>query len=224
MNNRLILRIFLLILFLALGTYLFFHFDFHVYFLYKEKTVQLINSFHPYDEIAFISFQILQVVAAPIPGEVTGLVGGYLYGPVLGTIYSTIGLTIGSWLAFLLARIFGLPLVERAVKPETIKKYDYIMEHQGALLSFVLFLIPGFPKDYLCYIMGLSHMTTTTFLIVSTTGRLFGTILLSIFGSYIRSDQYTILFIVVGICAVLIMVAYLYRDKWIEVLRKRKNA
>ena len=72
--------------------------------------------------------QILQVVAAPIPGEVTGLIGGYLYGPSIGTIYSTIGLTIGSWMAFVLARFFGLPLVEKAVKPSIIEKYDYFLE------------------------------------------------------------------------------------------------
>jgi len=224
MNGRLILRILVLFLLIVLTTYLFIHYDLYLFFIDKQKAITFVNSFHPYDEVAFISLQILQVVAAPIPGEITGIIGGYLYGPVLGTIYSTIGLTIGSWLAFLLARIFGLPLVERAVKPETIQKYDYIMEHQGALLSFVLFLIPGFPKDYLCYIMGLSHMTTITFLIVSTTGRLLGTVLLSVFGSYIRSDQYTILFIIVGISCVLMLLAYLYRDKWIAVLRKKKNA
>ena len=164
-----------------------------------------------------------RVVFAPIPGEVTGVVGGYLYGPVMGTIYSTIGLTIGSWLAFLLAKIFGMPLVERAVKRETIKKYDYIMEHQGALISFILFLIPGFPKDYLCYIMGLSHMTTTTFLIVSTTGRLFGTILLSVLGSCARNGQYMLLFIIIVISGVLVLLAYLYRNKWIEMLRRKKH-
>jgi uncharacterized membrane protein YdjX (TVP38/TMEM64 family) len=55
----------------------------------------IVNSFHPYDAVAFISLQMLQVVAAPIPGEVIGLIGGYLYGPFRGTIFSTIGLMIG---------------------------------------------------------------------------------------------------------------------------------
>jgi len=224
MKNHYILKILALFLFLTLGTYCFIHFNWYVYFIDKTKAIDLIDSFHPYDEVVFISLQILQVVFAPIPGEVTGIVGGYLYGPVLGTVYSSIGLTIGSWLAFFLARIFGMPLVEKAVNRETIQKYDYIMEHQGALISFVLFLIPGFPKDYLCYIMGLSHMTTTTFLIISTTGRLFGTILLSVCGSCARNGQYTLLFIVIGITGILILLAYIYRDKWIEMLRRKKHA
>ncbi|MCX5816522.1 MAG: TVP38/TMEM64 family protein, partial [Proteobacteria bacterium] len=181
-----------------------------------------IHSFHPYDEFVFISLQILQVIFAPIPGEATGLIGGYLYGPLLGTIYSTIGLTIGSWIAFLLARVFGLPFVEKTVKPEIIKKYDYVMEHQGALISFVLFLIPGFPKDYLCYIMGLSHMTTTTFLVVSTIGRLFGTTLLSVCGSYAHHHQYGALIIAFGVSGIFIILAYLYRERLIKILRRKK--
>jgi uncharacterized membrane protein YdjX (TVP38/TMEM64 family) len=172
--------------------------------------------------LVFISLQILQVVAAPIPGELTGIIGGYLYGSFLGTIYSTIGLTIGSWLAFALARMFGLPLVEKTVKPEIIQKYDYIMEHQGALGSFVLFLIPGFPKDYLCYLMGLTHMRTWTFLVISTTGRLLGTALLSVSGSNARNNQYGALMIVIAVSGVLILIGYVYRENLLKTLKKRK--
>ncbi len=222
MNNRFVLKIVVLLLFFALVTYGFIHFDWYIYFIDKNKAINLIHSFHPYDEFVFISLQILQVVFAPIPGEVTGLIGGYLYGPLLGTIYSTIGLTIGSWIAFLLARVFGLPFVEKTVKPEIIQKYDYVMEHQGALISFVLFLIPGFPKDYLCYIMGLSHMTITTFLIVSTIGRLFGTILLSVLGSYANHHQYRALIIAFSVSGVFIVLAYLYRERLIKMLRRKK--
>jgi uncharacterized membrane protein YdjX (TVP38/TMEM64 family) len=183
----------------------------------KEKAIRFVDSFHLYDEAVFISLQILQVVAAPIPGEATGLMGGYLYGPVLGTIYSTIGLMIGSWIAFVLARFFGLPLVEKAVKPSIIQKYDYFLEHRGL---FLLFLIPGFPKDCLCYMMGLSHMETRHFLVISTAGRLLGTISLSVSGSCVRNNQYTGLLIVAGISCLFIIVAYFYRDKYLETLKK----
>jgi uncharacterized membrane protein YdjX (TVP38/TMEM64 family) len=220
-NHRFLTRTLLLLVLIALGAYGFLHYDLYVYLIHKEKVIVFINSYHPYDKLVFISLQILQVVVAPIPGDVTGLIGGYLYGPLLGTIYSTIGLTIGSWIAFLLARIFGLPLVEKTVKPEIIKKYDYVMEHQGVLISFVLFLIPGFPKDYLCYIMGLSHMTTITFLVISTIGRLFGTILLSVSGSCAHHHQYSALIIAFGASGVFIVLAYLYRERFIKILRKK---
>lgn len=216
-----LLKLAIFILFLALGAYVFVHYDLYVLFSSQEKAIAFIKSYSPYDVLVFIVLQILQVVLAPIPGEATGLIGGFIYGPFLGTIFSTIGLTAGSWLAFTMARIFGLPFVEKAVKPEMIRKYDYLLQHKGAIISFVLFLIPGFPKDYLCFIMGLSHMEVWTFLVISTVGRLFGTILLSVCGSYARNHQYAALFIVFGITGIILLVAYLNRGKWISALKKK---
>ncbi len=223
-QNQRILRL-KIVSFLALllfGTYLFFHHGLYIYFVQKEKAVEFINSFHPYGEVVFIALQIVQVVAAPIPGEVTGIIGGFLYGPFLGTIYSTLGLTIGSWIAFVLARTFGLPLVEKTVKSEILARYDYLMKHQGILVSFVLFLIPGFPKDCLCYILGLSHIRTGQFLIISTTGRLLGTILLTVSGSYVRSNQYKQLLVIVSVSIIFVLAGYLYRDRLLKRLRKKK--
>ena len=65
-------------------------------------------------------------------------------------------------------------------------------------------------------------MTTTTFLIVSTIGRLFGTILLSVIGSHANHHQYGALIIVCGVSGVFIVLAYLYRERLIKLLRRRK--
>jgi uncharacterized membrane protein YdjX (TVP38/TMEM64 family) len=220
MNGRVVFRISFFCILIILATYLFIHFDLYTFFADKNKIITFIHSY-PYDEVVFIALQIMQVVAAPIPGEVTGLIGGYIYGPVLGTAYSTIGLTVGSWLAFVLARFFGLPLVEKTVKPDILAKYDYFLEHRGLFVTFLLFLIPGFPKDYLCYILGLSHMITWHFLVISTAGRILGTILLSISGSCARNDQYTALLIIAILSCIFLVIAYFYRDKLLETLKKR---
>lgn len=223
MKNRLALREFILILIVVASVYLFVHYDLYLFFTSKTKLIDFIKSFHPYDETIFIALQILQVVAAPIPGELSGFIGGYLYGPVLGTVYSTIGLTIGSWIAFGLAHFFGMPLLERVVKPAVFEKFDHFMEHQGLLVSFFLFLIPGLPKDYLCYIMGVSRMPAVVFLSVSAAGRLLGTIMLSITGSSARDGNYFLLgcFVAAGIIAFL--AAYHYEDKLLELLKKNSK-
>ncbi len=220
--NKLILRLMVLFLVLGLGVVVLFYFNLQVYFTDKTKAIQLLNSLGSFGVPVLILLQILQVIIAPIPGDVTGFIGGYIYGPVLGTVYSTIGLTIGSWIAFMLARIFGMPFVERVINRSIIEKYDYFMEHQGLFVSFALFLIPGFPKDALCYIIGLSHMNNVTFLIISTIGRLLGTILLSICGSCIRNDQFVTLMIVIGISGVILLVVYRYREQWLEMLKSKK--
>ena len=141
---------------------------------------EFLNSLGPLSFVGFIILQAIQVIAAPIPGEVTGFIGGYLYGIVIGIVLSTIGLTIGSWVAFTLSRVLGRPFVEKFIKKKTIERYDYLLHHKGAFLVFLLFLIPGFPKDSLCYILGLGHLTTKEFLIISTVGRFAGTVLLTL--------------------------------------------
>lgn len=193
------------------------------FFLDRDKMLAFIESLGHWGLLGFICLQILQVVLAPIPGEVTGFVGGYLYGPVMGVIWSTIGLTIGSYMAFALSRYFGRPFVERFVDKETLARFDYLLHHKGVFLVFLLFLIPGTPKDFLCYILGLGHLTTLQFLIIGGTGRLFGTILLSVSGNMIRNEEFEMFFVIAGITAVMIILAVIYKIK-IERFFRRLHA
>lgn len=172
-----------------------------------------IDSLGPLGLLGFIFLQILQVVAAPIPGEVTGLMGGYLFGPVMGVVWSTIGLTIGSYIAFALARTFGRPFVEKFVDKSIMRRFDYLLHHKGAFLVFLLFLIPGIPKDYLCYILGLGHLTTTEFIVIGGVGRLFGTILLTVGGDLIRHHQYRDLSILTAVAIVVVMLAMIFKKQ-----------
>jgi len=190
------------------------------FFADKERLRSFLVSLGPLSFLGFILLQALQVVAAPVPGEVTGFIGGFFYGPVLGIILSTIGLTMGSWIAFALARTFGRPFVEKFVKKETLTKYDYLLHHKGAFLVFMLFLIPGFPKDILCYIIGLGHLTTKEFLVISTTGRFGGTVLLTLGGAYIRQQQYYRFSVLLGVAIVIVFLAMLYKDKLEKVFHK----
>jgi uncharacterized membrane protein YdjX (TVP38/TMEM64 family) len=223
MNKRLTFRVLFLLLFIILSVYIFIHFDLYLFFTDKSKLSNFIKSYHPYNEFIFIFLQILQVVAAPIPGEFTGIIGGMLYGPFWGTVYSTIGLTLGSWIAFMLARFFGEPLLENVVKKEVFEKFDHFMEHQGIGVSLILFLVPGFPKDYLCYIMGVSLIPTWTFIIISTIGRLLGTIMLSFTGYYAGNGQYLFLTCLAAAGIIIFIVVYYYHDKILEMLKSRKK-
>jgi uncharacterized membrane protein YdjX (TVP38/TMEM64 family) len=204
-----------LILILIIGglTLIFYKTGLFYFFLDKERVIEFLDSLGMAAFAGFVMLQAIQVVASPIPGEVTGLLGGFLYGPFLGIVLSTIGLTIGSYIAFALSRKFGRPFVEKIVDKSTMSRFDYLLHHKGAFLVFLLFLIPGFPKDYLCYILGLGHLSTAKFLIIGGTGRLFGTILLTLGGDFIRHDQYDKFFILVGVALVVIFIAIAYKDK-----------
>lgn len=223
MNHKIAYREILLVVLLVLLGYLFVHYNLYDILSNKERIISLIKSFGPYDQIAFMAVQIFQVVVAPFPGEVTGFIGGYLYGPILGTFYSTIGLTLGSWLAFGLAHFFGLPLVEKFVKPELVQKFDRFMRKKGALYAFILFLIPGFPKDSLCYVIGLSHIPAGTFLLIVIAGRFFWTLMLSMSGNFARNDQYLSVLVIAVVSCILGIAGYYYRDRWLRWLKRRKK-
>lgn len=201
------------------------------FFMSKERMRGFLDSLGPASYIGFILLQVIQVVAAPIPGEVTGILGGILYGPFLGVILSTIGLTIGSYINFALARSLGRPFVERFVDKSVMSRFDYLLHHKGVFLVFLLFLIPGMPKDFLCYILGLGHLSTLEFLLIGGFGRLFGTVLLSIAGNYIRLHEYGRFFALVGISLIVVIAAVVYKQKlerWFRIIHvadyKRKKA
>jgi len=195
--------------------------DFEGIYSNPDRLTKFLQSFGSYSPAVFVLLQILQVVAAPIPGELTGVAGGYLYGEKVGLVLSTIGLTIGSWIAFELASILGRPFVERFVSQDVLHKFDFLTTNTGATISFLLFLIPGFPKDYLCFLLGLSRMKLSTFLLVSTVGRLPGTYLLTMQGAKFRSEEYyeVVAFGVVSVICVI--VAYLYRSKIYQWIKRR---
>ncbi len=188
----------------------------------RRRLARFLLSLGPYSSAVFILLQALQVVISPIPGELTGIVGGYVYGVNFGFLFSTVGLTLGSWMVFELASIFGRPLVEKFVNKHILEKFHFLGSSAGATICFLLFIIPGFPKDYLCYILGLSSMNLSTFLIVSTLGRMPGTYLLTMQGASIRSENYLTAIVTVLISAVIVFIAYLYRAHlyhWIKSMR-----
>jgi uncharacterized membrane protein YdjX (TVP38/TMEM64 family) len=203
-----------ILLLIAGGIGLFFYeSDLWRFFLSKKRMMQFLESLGPWSFVGFITIQAFQVIAAPIPGEVTGLLGGYLYGPFLGIVLSTVGLTLGSFLAFVFSRTFGRPFVEKFVPESAMQRFDYLLHHKGLVLVFLLFLIPGFPKDYLCYILGLGHLSTLEFLVIGTVGRLFGTSLLTLGGTFLRLEQYLRFSILVVVAVGVIVVVMIYRDK-----------
>ena len=194
------------------------------FFLDREGLSRFIASFGFYAPLVFVSMQILQVVVAPIPGELTGFIGGYLFGIGPGFAYSTVGLALGSVLAFLLSRYLGMPFVRHFVGQEIMGKFDRLMERQGAFFSFLVFLIPILPKDYFCYLLGLSPMHIFTFLVISTMGRIPGTLLLTMEGQAIRSENYRVFFLFLGLTLIFIVLTVIYRDR-IEVwLKIRKSS
>jgi uncharacterized membrane protein YdjX (TVP38/TMEM64 family) len=204
---------------------------YYKYFFDFNRLKTFIASFGTHAGFAFVFVQALQVVVAPIPGEVTGFVGGLLFGKLSGTLLSTAGLTLGALTAFGVARIFGSTFVHKVVKKEYIDKFDYFVTHKGLYLTFVLFLIPGFPKDSLCYLLGLTRMRYLDFALMNVFGRLPGTFILCAEGDAVRNGKFTSFWVLFAVSIALVVTLCLTRNYIIQFLvfckktmdRKRKK-
>jgi uncharacterized membrane protein YdjX (TVP38/TMEM64 family) len=195
--------------------------DFEGIYASSDKLSKFLQALGPYSPAVFVILQVLQVIAAPVPGELTGVAGGYVYGETFGFLLSTVGLSLGSWVAFELASILGRPFVERFVKREVLEKFNFLTTNTGVTICFLLFLFPGFPKDYLCYLLGLSRMKLGTFLIVAIVGRLPGTYFLTMQGATIRNQEYHAAVIFALVSVAILIIAYFYRSQLFDWIKHR---
>ena len=161
---------------------------------------------------------------APVPGEATGFIGGYLFGAVPGFIYSSIGLTLGSWLNFMVGRFLGERYVRKLIPAHQFEKIDGKIKRQGVIVLFIMFLFPGFPKDYLCLVLGLSTLPVKIFVLLAGIGRIPGTFVLSLQGAFLYEENYVLLGVLIGACLILAFICYAYRERiylWVENLETK---
>jgi uncharacterized membrane protein YdjX (TVP38/TMEM64 family) len=119
---------------------------------------------------------------------------------------------LGSSLAFGIARGLGIKFVEKIVKKEYIDKFNFFITHRGLYITFILFVIPGFPKDSLCYLLGLTHMRFLDFFLMNLIGRLPGTLMLTFQGSAVKNENYFSFFVLLSVSVILVFVLYLVRE------------
>lgn len=195
--------------------------DLYHLFSDREQIRNLISSFGTSAPPVFIFIQVLQVLVAPVPGEATGFIGGYLFGALPGFIYSSIGLTVGSWINFIIGRFLGERYVRKLIPAPKFQKIDGMIKRQGVIFLFILFLFPGFPKDYLCLALGLSTLPIKIFMLLTGIGRMPGTLALSLQGAFLYEQNYALLGIMIGACLILAFVCYAFRERiylWVEKL------
>ena len=192
-----------------------------------ELTVSLDNfrnyiiSLGSFGSVVFIFFQILQTVIAPIPGEVIQVAGGYIYGVTFGVIYSTLGLLLGAIMAFYFTRLIGTPFIKKLINKKNSQWMADIMDSKKfSALLFIVFLVPGLPKDFLIYVAGLTPINPLKFFGILLISR-FPWLLASVsIGSNLHYGNYISTIIVSLIAIVSFILGICYKDKLISKFSK----
>lgn len=180
----------------------------------REQLIEAVNRLGIFGPLFYIIIQTIQIVVAPIPGQVVGSVGGFLFGG-WGILWTSIGSVLGYYLVIKIARRFGRPLIERIFKKSAVDKFDFILNGQGtALVLFAIFLLPGFPDDMVCYMAGLTNLSVKKLMAIILLGRIPTIVLTNYFGAGIGGDNLAMLAGIAVISVMVIGVAIWKRD-WI---------
>ena len=167
-----------------------------------EEFKVFIESFGWTGRFVALGLQILQVIISFIPGEILEIGIGYAFGAVEGTLLCLGGVAIASSLVFLLTKRWGMRLVEVFISREKIDSLRFINnEEKVKRLIFILFFIPGTPKDILTYFVGLTKITLPEFLIISLIARSPSVVSSTIGGNLIQQQNYeyaALLFLITG--------------------------
>lgn len=197
--------------------------EYYILFTDREQIKSFVTSFGAGSPVIFIIIQILQVVFAPVPGEATGFIGGYLFGAAKGFLFSSIGLTVGSLINFLIGRFLGERYIRKLIPTSYLSRFDTFLKRQGVIVIFILFVFPGFPKDFLCLFLGLSSLSLRVFIILAAVGRMPGTFLLSLQGDYLFEQNYVIFTLIFCLCILLSILAYKYKEQIYQLIERLNN-
>ncbi len=199
----------------------FFHHDLIDSFSNIKELEQTIRSYRSQSILIYIAAQVIQVVLSVIPGQALQFAGGYLFGTLLGLLFSVIGIAIGSTLAYYVARILGRDAVHLFFgKRKVTEMLDLMNSPKGLIVTFVIFLIPGVPKDLCSYAAGLSNLKLRPYLIVSMIARIPGMLGCLIIGQQVGAGGYTSAAVIAAIALVLLLLGVIFRKRILDTAYK----
>ena len=184
----------------------------------KEKISGLFRAAGDWAPVVYILLEAAQVLIMiwPVPLEIAG---GFLFGLPLGLVYSMIGLTLGAVLAFLLGRLLARTYLSRIIDPAKLLGFRKLMKREGALAAFIIYLIPGVPKDFVNYALGFTTLSLKFFVVVVALFRLPSTFLLTLQGAEAAKGNYWLSAGLIGSNYLLAVLIYRYREhlyRWIK--------
>lgn len=219
---------FAVLIFIIVGipTYLyFFQRDFFTQFKDMETVNNFLDQYKMLGGFIYIGGQILQIVIAAIPGQALQIAAGYMYNMGLGYLLSLLGAFIGSIITFYLARWLGKDAMFLMFGQEKMQSFiDRLNGKRAFIIVFILYLIPGIPKDLFNYAAGVSDMKCSTFLIISLAGRSPGMLGSLAIGIMFRTGSYLGIIILGSIAVILFALGAIYHKKvseWLDNLYEK---
>ena len=188
----------------------------------KDTAYSVAEYLRQNSRIAFlliIGIQVIQVVVCVLPGQPIQFAASYMFGVGMGYLLSVIGAVIGTTISFYLAKLLGSEAMHIFFGEDKIKEYQRRLNSgRGLLLTFLIYLIPGVPKDLVSYAAGLSEMRFKPFLLAATIGRspaMLGSLLV---GHFFGKQNYTAIIIITAAIVLILLICFIKRASLIAFL------
>lgn len=171
--------------------------------------------------LLIIAIQVVQVVICVLPGQPVQFAASYMFGVSVGFLLSITGAVIGTVISFYLAKLLGSEAMHLFFGEEKVKEYQRRLNSgRGLLLAFLIYLIPGVPKDLVSYAAGISEMRFRPFLLASAVGRSPGMLGSLLIGHFFGRQNYRAMIILSIFVAVLLLICFIRRESLIAFLDK----
>ncbi len=173
----------------------------------------------------YIGLQVLQIVISVLPGQVFQIAAGYMYPFWLALLLAMTGAVLGTAITFGLAKLLGQDFLHLFFGEEKIDYYiERLNSKRAYIIVFLLYLIPGIPKDVVSYAAGASEMRFKPFLILSAVGRLPGMTGSLLMGNLLEGEHYVGLAVVAAIAVIAFLACIIYRrriNSWLDRMYER---
>lgn len=170
-----------------------------------------VDSFGVWGRLVFVGMVFLQVLVALIPGEPIELMAGYMFGAVEGTLLAMAGILLGSLVIFLLVRKLGVKMVQVFFKDKEIKRLAFLKNPKKSMvLTFVIMMIPGTPKDLLSYFVGLTPVKLWQWLLIVLVARIPSLVTSTVSGAAAGQENYVLAAVTFAVTALLSIAGIIY--------------
>lgn len=187
-----------------------------------ERVTAQVRDAGPAGVFILLGFQFLQIVVAFIPGEVVQVAAGMMYGTWGGAAIILGGCIISSAFIYLVVSKLGAPFVQAMIPEKWMAKLrDFDESDKLDVMVFVLFLIPGLPKDVFTYLVPLTGMRMRDFVFLSNVGRIPGVIMSTMAANGLMQGDWVQSIVLFAACAAIAVVAILFHERIMKAFKRK---
>lgn len=180
-----------------------------------EALKKHLESYGIFGGFILVLVMTLQVVFVFLPGEIIEVLAGFIYGPMEGMLLCLLGAAFGSTIIYTFVRKLGIKFIDKLLGKDKLDQVSFLRNNDKLdVLLFIIFFIPGTPKDIITYFIPLTDMKLSKFLIITSIARIPSVISSTIGGNALGLAQYEFTIFVFTITGILSLIGlYFYKVK-----------